>query len=191
MGYFETLAKTWFFEDGDGKELFFPRGVKKNGYIVNDSTIKKKIEKLLKLQFGIGFISTFLLLIVVYYIMPEYIMPEFQLQGLVFCIGIGLWGLGSSLWWRITTSKLVRGLPTTDYVPKLSWSDRLERVKVRTKSINAFFLWLGQIFSLIFVVACLYLLYAGSTKISLVAGALFFGFVSLGYYWALIVKYRS
>ncbi len=185
MKYFDTLINMQFLEDDEGNKLFFPRGIRKTGYVL-DSGRKQEIEKFLKLQYWVVMIASILFVGVV-----GFVLPNCSFRWLVLVSGMGLLILGFLLWWRIATSKLVEGLPVTDYVPKISSSDRFGRVKVLAKSMNAFFLWFGQVTSLLFVVAGLYLITAGANTIGLAAGVFFFGLLSIFYCWLLIIRYRS
>jgi hypothetical protein len=187
MGFFDALVDVSFLKDDDGNEIFFPRGIRKRGYVLADPSKKQEIKKLLQLQYLVGIISPVLLLIVVILA-----IPEDPLRWLVFGLGMGLVLLGLFLWGRTAAARLAKGLPTTNHVPKkLSWSDRLGRIRVVAKATNVFLLWLGQITSLLMVIVGLYLIGTGLTKISIIAVVLFFGFVSVFYCWMLIAKYRS
>ncbi len=168
MKFLDSFVNQSFQKDDDGNELFFPWGVLGKGYVLDSLEIKQKIQKFIRLYFGVTFL--FLVLWVIAIKPYSYIVTQINRSSVSDSVNTFLWVelpilfifmLGSLFWWYIGIHPLIKKLPTTTVMFEL-----IESQRASAKALYPVILWSGAIGSLFFLLTGIFFLLQGGRPVA-------------------------
>lgn len=165
MGYFDALSNSSFKRTADRKWAFYPRGAVGRGYIIPDEQHYIKFRRFVKGYLIVG-LSTIIALVA---LMPPYAF----VAAAVLVASYYLW-----------VPSLTKGLPVTE--ERLTIKESLQNQAIAHSSLH---LWVGTLFSILFVVGGVLVLATDQTSWLVgVLAIVFFGLCAMFYIQMLTFK---
>jgi len=179
MGYFDALTSSSFKTTADGQRLFFPWGVLRRGYVIASEFEYERLQGQIKKLIIIG-MATWMPAAIGAVVLRKYI----GLAGLVAITALIAFYIAFYISWVLS---LLRGLQ-----PSRERLSLWKSMATQAREHNPMLQWVGEICSIGFVAASLFVLIFNPGRSSAATGRIvFFGVCAASFAFMLVVRRRT
>ena len=168
MGYFDGLTDAIFKKDVQGRDLFFPYGILGSGYVLTSEEQKNKIRKFIKIMYIVMLPGIYVAAMLIGFWIAIVILPIYY------------------VWYYFMMKKMMTGLNKSEEKLKVS-----ESYKNSARSHNLWVLIVLELFTFVFVIAGIFIIFSTANLWFGVLTILFFGFCSAAIGYMIVSKIKT